>query len=194
MKKMLNIITTVLLLCGCANLDVESLEVTDTNEYFIIDSQIEQTGKYGIGITWTEGLMPGKYVAIGKDKSGTYFLGPESCFYQISEIYKNIPKYSNGGVWIPDDETKQMQFFLIGGTEKNAPEVDIDTYSMQELDRQNTLSGGPTIAGGLGVAIGAGIVSAFIAADRGKLLKDRKIHSQDIIDTIKNTMAFDNND
>ncbi|OCQ22211.1 hypothetical protein A7985_10525 [Pseudoalteromonas luteoviolacea] len=175
------LVVALLFIYGCSNITPESIQHTQTNRYFIIEEKTEQSGVYGLGVTWIEGLEPGVYKSIGMDHKGEYFLGPNASFYKYGK--GTMPVHHVGGVWIPNDPAKPPYFFRIGGAVQNLNNAD-------GLAISNSLGHSQHYAvSGLGAGLGVGIVNMIIAADHGKLVHDRKVHSKEIVDRILSSLA-----
>ncbi len=128
--------------------------------------------------------MPGKYISIGKDKKGEFFLGPKASFFEHGEGFE--PTFHVGGVWIPNNRAKTPYFFRVGGTGQGATAVDTSLFINSSVGQGYSYA-----VSGIGAGLGFGIVNAIIAADKGKLIHDRKVHNAEIVNKIFSSLDSD---
>jgi hypothetical protein len=188
LEKLILSVVVSLSLTACAGVSIESLQRNAIESSINIDDKILQTSvKYG---GWKDGLMPGKYTAIGSDKKGTYYLGKNHPKIEIIPPDDIIPsngeiRRCEGGFFVPFDPNKSMHFIYIMGT--CGPQEDIDKAVLNQTSTNITNSYGVTgtAVGGLGAGIGMGIVGGMVAAEQGKIFWARDIDDKKIIELIR---------
>lgn len=99
---------------GCAAMDgVAPTELTRTTKLtsFTLKSDVigemTSTNAFGTKTTYATGLRKGKYISVFVDKEGTYYQGEKDCLYNSVAYYK----YLDGGVWIPNKDSKEEPRF-----------------------------------------------------------------------------------
>lgn len=126
----------ILVLSGCSSPQIKMDPVEKVTSFTLPETYAKRTGyKNGLGFNETffvVGLFKGQYVAVGHDKDGVYYRGPENCFiYWLPAIGDKflatgvpptqqekiavmgaIADISQGGVWVPYDTSKnKVRYF-----------------------------------------------------------------------------------
>lgn len=69
--------------------------------------EMTSTNAFGSKTTYSTGLRRGKYISVFVDNEGTYYQGEKDCLYNSIAYYK----YLDGGIWIPNKDSKQEPRF-----------------------------------------------------------------------------------
>lgn len=125
-----------LVLSGCSTPQIKMEPVEKVTSFTLPETYAKRTS-YANGLGFNEtffvvGLFKGQYVAVGHDKDGVYYRGPENCFiYWLPAIGDKflatgvpptqqekiavmgaISDISQGGVWVPYDSARnKVRYF-----------------------------------------------------------------------------------
>ncbi len=171
------------MLTGCGSISPNKLQPTDSTKALRLKDSFSYEAFFKLsGIRYRLSLIQGRYVANGQDESGVYYLGPDECFHVVmteagwggadSLVGKTVLA-SDCGIYVFTDPRKEPQVFIVNGSNyrysksvaaASAPQL--DTATTQSIVTPAAQSASP-IQAGVGGALGAGIVEAIIAAERG---------------------------
>ena len=182
MKKLMLSVAVSLLLTACAGVAIDSLKRNGVESSITIDEKILQTSINQNGLI--DGLMPGKYKAIGSNKKGTYYLGENYPKIEIPGGEGNELR-CGGGFFVPFDVNKKMHFISIMGSCVSQEKMDIVALNQTATNVTNSYNATGTSVGGLGAGLGMGIVGGMVAAEQGKIFWARDIEDIKIIELIQ---------
>lgn len=135
-------------------------------------------------------LVPGRYVAVARDKSGVYYVGPSLCYRavyvdpgwmgRLDGAGKHMG-VADCGIHVPDDETKFAYAFSVVGTHLSLNQMKPfdDAAAENQKDAIGNVPSGVMTAvpagvsplqAGLGLGIGLGIAGALAAAEEGRFV------------------------
>lgn len=182
MNKLILSVVVSLSLTACAGVSIESLQRNTIESSINIDDKVLQTSvNQG---SWKDGLLPGKYTAIGSNKKGTYYLGGNYPKIEIDPS-TGVLRRCEGGFFVPFDANKSMHFIFIMGTCGSQEDIEKAVLNQTSTNITNSYGVTGTAVGGLGAGLGMGIVGGMIAAEQGKIFWARDIDDKKIIELIR---------
>jgi len=109
------IIISTLILAGCASsnvaIDPSKFQDYASNDNFELRSELKYTETRGMGVTWEQGLKPGRYTSRYQDENGYYFIGPTAALCQGNPKCKGFNQ--EGGIWVSKKSPNDVRVFMI---------------------------------------------------------------------------------
>ena len=166
------VLATAFALAGCATR--EKLAPADTSEQITLASQVSYKTTAINGFKWEYIALPGIYAAERMDTDGVYFYGAGRSIVEIGELYRNVPRLKVGGMYIPNEKSRPVQFVFAF---ENTPTT-IDDINKYTLDRTVATTALPAATPGvsaganiLGNAVGGAVVGAILVAGEGEITR-----------------------
>lgn len=171
MKLTLALLFCIALLSGCETYSArDNLTPLPKESCFRAGDKVSYSEVRGIqGFTWEQGILPGRYKAVGQNELGVFFKGDgRSFFYTVK--HHDGTAYTHlfeGGVWIPRQSTELPRLYLLFETQAYTT-TDLDKY-IADRTVSTTVAGGSVGSSAVGGAIAGALVQGIINAEVGKI-------------------------
>ncbi|MDR7376077.1 hypothetical protein J2X19_000735 [Rhodoferax ferrireducens] len=184
------VFSTISLLCGCVGVAPTRLAPESKVQSIVLEEPYQYIANFPGSQRMQVTLTSGRYVAVARDESGFYYVGPPLCYRSVyvdpgwmgrqGGAGKHVA-IADCGIHVPSDESVFPYAFSIVGTYLTTAQMNAvdatgvagqkDTPAEIPLEAFPSVPTGiSSLGAGVGMGVGLGIASALAAAEEGRFV------------------------